>query len=182
MGKGDSKEKKSLFLAKISLYLSTNALLERLANFYVTRSQKKTNSENTDQKTLFRKPLLFRCSTLTFPLFIKTSFFSHSWKGVSEDEDADFNYLEQEIHTNSSTKSYTVEHLQPYTVYSFQVAAVNHVGRSRPSKNSYPSITLRESKLYHTRLLGASFGTSKNNQGKKFSSVLGGLFVLFLLG
>ena len=164
MGKGDSKEKKSLFLAKISLYLSTNALLERLANFYVTRSQKK----NQFRKHGPKKPLLFRCSTLTFPLFIKTSFFSHSWKGVSEDEDADFNYLEQEIHTNSSTKSYTVEHLQPYTVYSFQVAAVNHVGRSRPSKNSYPSITLRESKLYHTRLLGASFGTSKNNQGKSF--------------
>ena len=87
--------------------------------------------------------------------------FSHSWKAVSEDEEADFNYLEQEIHTNSSTKLYTVEHLQPYTVYSFQVAAVNHVGRSRPSKNSYPSITLRESKfssqeynIYHSGLFG----------------------------
>ena len=99
--------------------------------------------------------------TLTFPLFITMSFFSHSWKAVSEDEEADFNYLEQEIHTNSSTKLYTVEHLQPYTVYSFQVAAVNHVGRSRPSKNSYPSITLRESKfssqeynIYHSGLFG----------------------------
>ena len=66
---------------------------------------------------------------------------------MSEDEDAEFKYLEQEIHTNSTTMSYTVEHLQPYTVYSFQVAAVNHVGRSRASKNSYPSITLRESKI-----------------------------------
>ena len=68
-----------------------------------------------------------------------------SWRLVEEDDDTDFNYLEQEIHTNSSTTSYTIEHLQPYTVYSFQVSAVNHVGRSRTSKNSYPSITLRES-------------------------------------
>ena len=68
---------------------------------------------------------------------------------MEDDDDIEFNYLEQEVHTNSSTMSYTVEYLQPYTVYSFQVAAVNHVGRSRPSKNSYPSITLRESKCLY---------------------------------
>ena len=80
----------------------------------------------------------------------------HSWKAVNEDEDEDFAYLEQEIHTNSSTTSYTIEHLQPYTVYSFQVSAVNHVGRSRPGKNSYPSITLRESKcLVHCSFWGS---------------------------
>ena len=70
----------------------------------------------------------------------------YSWRSVNEDDEDALNYLEQEIHTNSSTTSYTIEHLQPYTVYSFQVAAVNHVGRSRPGRNSYPSITLRESK------------------------------------
>ena len=36
--------------------------------------------------------------------------------------------------------------LQPYTVYAFVVQAVNSVGQSRPSKQSYPAITLMESK------------------------------------
>ena len=71
---------------------------------------------------------------------------SFRWKAVNDEEDDEFHYLEQEVQTNSSVKSYTIEHLQPYTVYSFQVSAMNHVGRSRPGKNSYPSITLRESK------------------------------------
>ena len=87
---------------------------------------------------------IFHCNTEICMSYL------HSWKGVNEDEDKAFNYLEQEIHTNSSTTSYTIEHLQPYTVYSFQVSAVNHVGRSRPGKNSYPSITLRESKCLTT--------------------------------
>ena len=72
----------------------------------------------------------------------------YSWRSVNEDDEDALNYLEQEIHTNSSTTSYTIENLQPYTVYSFQVSAVNHVGRSRPGRNSYPSITLRESKRF----------------------------------
>ena len=39
-----------------------------------------------------------------------------------------------------------VEDLTPYTVYTFQVQAVNEVGESRASKQSYPAITLMESK------------------------------------
>ena len=78
---------------------------------------------------------------------VRNIFYLCSWRQVNQDDEDEFNYLEQEIHTNSSTASYTVEHLQPYTVYSFQVSALNHVGRSRPSKNSYPAITLRESKF-----------------------------------
>ncbi len=45
----------------------------------------------------------------------------HRWRAVSEEDEAAFKYLEQEIWTNSSTTSHTIEHLQPYTVYSFQV-------------------------------------------------------------
>jgi receptor-type tyrosine-protein phosphatase gamma len=55
--------------------------------------------------------------------------------------------LEQEIHTNSSTTIHELTMLQPYTVYSFKISAVNSVGRSKPSRNSYPAITLRESKI-----------------------------------
>ena len=119
------------------------------------------NAKVSKNQSRNRKAWLFCFSYFNFSSIHYDVIFSHSWKAVSEDEEADFNYLEQEIHTNSSTKLYTVEHLQPYTVYSFQVAAVNHVGRSRPSKNSYPSITLRESKfssqeynIYHSGLFG----------------------------
>ena len=70
------------------------------------------------------------------------------WRNVKDDEESGFKYLEQEVYTNSSSSTkYTVNSLQPFTVYSFTVAAINHVGRSRPSKNSYPSITLRERKI-----------------------------------
>ncbi|OQR76236.1 tyrosine-protein phosphatase 99A-like [Tropilaelaps mercedesae] len=34
--------------------------------------------------------------------------------------------------------------LQPFTVYSFRVLAVNAIGASKPSKESYYMITLRE--------------------------------------
>ena len=50
------------------------------------------------------------------------------------------------LHTNSSLTRITVDGLQPYTVYAFVVQAVNSVGPSRPSKQSYPAITLMESK------------------------------------
>ena len=50
------------------------------------------------------------------------------------------------LHTNSSLTRITVDGLQPYTVYAFVVQAVNSVGQSRPSKQSYPAITLMESK------------------------------------
>lgn len=54
--------------------------------------------------------------------------------------------MEQEILTNSTLGRHTVENLRPYTVYSFRVAAINVVGRSKPSKDSYPAVTLMESK------------------------------------
>ena len=70
------------------------------------------------------------------------------WRNVKDDDESQFRYLEQEVYTNSSrVTKYTVTQLQPFTVYSFHIAAINHVGRSRPSKNSYPAITLRERKF-----------------------------------
>lgn len=71
---------------------------------------------------------------------------SSRWRPVKADDEADFEYLDQEIWTNSSLTKFTVSQLNPFTVYSFTVAAVNSVGRSKPSKNSYPSVTLMESK------------------------------------
>ena len=76
------------------------------------------------------------------------SFTKIRWRNVKDDDESQFRYLEQEVYTNSSRATkYTVTQLQPFTVYSFHIAAINHVGRSRPSKNSYPAITLRERKL-----------------------------------
>ena len=54
-----------------------------------------------------------------------------SFRPVTADDDSGFTFLDQEHHTNSSESKYTVTNLQPYTVYSFRVAAVNSVGRSR---------------------------------------------------
>ena len=70
-----------------------------------------------------------------------------STKGVNEEDSAEFRMSSVgPLHTNSSLTRISVEGLQPYTVYAFVVQAVNNVGQSRPSKQSYPAITLMESK------------------------------------
>ena len=48
------------------------------------------------------------------------------------------------ISTISNETSYQVTGLYPFTVYSFRVLAVNAMGRSRASKESYYMVTLRE--------------------------------------
>lgn len=49
-----------------------------------------------------------------------------------------------EIHTNGSRTTYVVTNLLPFTVYSFRILAVNRLGMSLPSKESYYICTLRE--------------------------------------
>ena len=50
----------------------------------------------------------------------------------------------QEVRTNSSLPSHTVTNLQPFTVYSFRVAAELDSGLGEESEESYYMITLRE--------------------------------------
>ena len=65
---------------------------------------------------------------------------------MNEDDSAEFKKsLSGPIRTNNSATKLTMEGLEPYTVYAFHVQAVNEVGHSRPSKQSYPAITLMES-------------------------------------
>jgi hypothetical protein len=59
-----------------------------------------------------------------------------------------------EVHTNNSIASYVVRKLLPFTVYSFRILAVNHLGISLPSKESYYICTLREGELIY-RLIGS---------------------------
>jgi receptor-type tyrosine-protein phosphatase gamma len=58
-------------------------------------------------------------------------------------EDGDWG-VNNGIETHSNETSYQVSGLFPFTVYSFRVVAVNAMGRSRPSKESYYMVTLRE--------------------------------------
>nr|XP_053639721.1 tyrosine-protein phosphatase 99A-like [Cherax quadricarinatus] len=46
--------------------------------------------------------------------------------------------------TTTNSTQYTVDGLSPFTVYSFRVVAVNALGESQPSKESYYMVTLRE--------------------------------------
>ena len=59
---------------------------------------------------------------------------------------ADFQYLDQEVETNSGSLGYTLSGLEPGTVYSFQVVTVTPSGRSEPSPNSFPVTTHPASK------------------------------------
>ncbi|KAJ9579258.1 hypothetical protein L9F63_024638, partial [Diploptera punctata] len=58
-------------------------------------------------------------------------------------EDGEWN-VKNGIQTQNNDTSYQVTGLLPFTVYSFRVVAVNAMGRSRPSKESYYMVTLRE--------------------------------------
>ncbi len=68
------------------------------------------------------------------------------------DDGTAFSFLEQETVTNTSATRFTVTNLQPYTVYTFTVRAINTVGRSGAGKPSYPAVTLMESKCSTIRL------------------------------
>ncbi|UXI20835.1 hypothetical protein NH340_JMT06778 [Sarcoptes scabiei] len=48
------------------------------------------------------------------------------------------------ISTLDNRTEYFIDKLQPFTVYSFRVIAVNAIGASQPSKDSYYTVTLRE--------------------------------------
>ncbi|XP_034171588.1 putative receptor-type tyrosine-protein phosphatase mosPTP-1 isoform X3 [Osmia lignaria lignaria] len=58
-------------------------------------------------------------------------------------EEGPWNATEEIVTPNNDTY-YTIENLRPFTVYSFRVSAVNAMGRSKPSKQSYYIFTLRE--------------------------------------
>lgn len=49
------------------------------------------------------------------------------------------------IATLTNRTEYTIDKLQPFTIYSFRVIAVNAIGASPPSKESYYTVTQRES-------------------------------------
>lgn len=51
-----------------------------------------------------------------------------------------------QINTKSNITSYQVTNLIPFTVYSFRLRAVNKLGISPPSKESYYIVSLREGK------------------------------------
>ncbi|XP_071054817.1 putative receptor-type tyrosine-protein phosphatase mosPTP-1 isoform X3 [Onthophagus taurus] len=57
-------------------------------------------------------------------------------------EDGEWN--DEGILTPDSKSNFNVTGLHPYTVYSFRVSAVNAMGSSNPSKESYFMVTLRE--------------------------------------
>lgn len=63
----------------------------------------------------------------------------------SEGEDGIWDQVAR-IYTRTNATSYQVTGLTPFTVYSFRLLAVNKLGISPPSKESYYIVTLREGK------------------------------------
>lgn len=59
--------------------------------------------------------------------------------------------IEAFLTINNGT-TYKITNLKPYTVYSFRILAVNGMGASVPSKESYYMVTLREGEYIFTVL------------------------------
>lgn len=105
------------------------------------------------------KPIFFRSGKKKYKLALISRILAslRRWRSVKADDESEFHFLEQELRTNSTETRFTVDSLQPYTVYTFRVSAINIVGRSQPSKDAYPSITLMESKEWQISVLGMRF-------------------------
>lgn len=61
-------------------------------------------------------------------------------------EDGPWDQVPQ-INTETNATSYQVKNLFPFNVYSFRTLAVNKLGVSPPSKESYYIVSLREGKF-----------------------------------
>ena len=60
-------------------------------------------------------------------------------------ENGDWDQIPQ-IYTKNNIGLYQMTGLLPFTVYSFRIIAVNALGHSQPSRESYYFVTLREGK------------------------------------
>ena len=65
------------------------------------------------------------------------------------------------METHSNKTFQYIDGLNPYTVYLFRVAAENALGYSKPGKESYPTLTLRERKLVITSVANYLYFTKK---------------------
>ena len=77
------------------------------------------------------------------PLHQHHSAISHYIIHILEGEETNWSKHEV-LQTKSAETSFTVTDLQPFTVYSFKVTAVNKIGLSNQSIPSYHMMTLRE--------------------------------------
>ena len=82
------------------------------------------------------------------PLYLVDAFddtlSSSSFLSSREGEEGSWN---RTVETHSNKTFQYIDGLNPYTVYLFRVAAENALGYSKPGKESYPTLTLRERKL-----------------------------------
>lgn len=99
--------------------------------------------------------LFFPLFSVPAPFFIPSSDLRSMRKRVGEN--GPWNQVPQ-INTKSNATTYQVTGLVPFTVYSFRTRAVNKLGISPPSKESYYIVSLREGKI--------SFARRKTNRNK----------------
>ncbi len=82
----------------------------------------------------------------TPPLNSHNSPVSHYLIHVRVGEDGEWDDESAAMLTETNATVYQVTNLQPFTTYSFRVTAVNGMGQSGHSKESYYMLTLREGK------------------------------------
>lgn len=90
-------------------------------------------------------PIIYFC---LFMFFVSLAFHYTKPSSWRIGESGEWDQLPQ-IHTNNSITSYQMTGLLPFTIYSFRVLAVNSLGISLPSKESYYIVTLREGLYVH---------------------------------
>ena len=83
---------------------------------------------------------------------------SSSFLSFREGEEGSWN---RTVETHSNKTFQYIDGLNPYTVYLFRVAAENALGYSKPGKESYPTLTLRERKLVITSVANYLYFTKK---------------------
>jgi len=83
------------------------------------------------------------------PFGSRDSDVSHYLIRIREGEEGDWSEEDALVETPDNATVFKVDGLQPFTTYSFRVTAVNAMGMSSPSKESYYMLTLREGMLHN---------------------------------
>ncbi|CAB3361379.1 Hypothetical predicted protein [Cloeon dipterum] len=78
------------------------------------------------------------------PLDMQNGHILHYIISIRVGEDGGWDEDMSGIETSDNKTFYTVANLRPFTVYSFRIIAVNALGPSKPSKESFYMVTLRE--------------------------------------
>lgn len=128
------------------IWLNQNVLFAPLIVHWISHWMSHQHTLHINEVNNFKAEIMYNLNIYYFRNWLDARFFREGEDGIWEQL--------ARIYTKTNATSYQVTGLTPFTVYSFRLLAVNKLGISPPSKESYYIVTLREGESF--LLLGSS--------------------------